>query len=97
MHLNWLAKIELRGAREPCNVVNVVVNYCCKRKMLKENGTEKTLGFFVTFLLLVTFQFGERTPWDPWLRLWGPDTVPYGKSSPVYCITFIKKLDEALR
>ena len=26
-----------------------------------------------------------------------PGTVPHGKSSPGYCITFIKRLDEGLR
>ena len=26
-----------------------------------------------------------------------PGTVPYGKSGPGYCITFMKKLDEGLR
>ena len=34
--------------------------------MLKETVTEEILGFFVTFLLLVTFQL--RSP-APWLRL----------------------------
>ena len=26
-----------------------------------------------------------------------PVTVPYGKSDPVYCITFMERLDECLR
>ena len=39
--------------------------------MLKETEIEKTVGFFVTFLSLVTFQSGgERAPAPPWLRLW---------------------------
>ena len=29
-------------------VVNMIVNYCCTQKMLKE--TEETIDFFVTFL-----------------------------------------------
>ena len=73
-------------------VVNIVVNYRIKRKMLKETETEKN-RLFVTFLSLVTFQLGGRRA--TWLRLWGP--VPYGKSSPGYCITFIKRLNEGLR
>ena len=32
--------------------VNIVVNYCCK---LKEAETEQTIGFYVSFLSLVTF------------------------------------------
>ena len=40
-------------------VVNIVVNYCCTQKMLKETETEETItGFFVTFLSLVAFQLG---------------------------------------
>ena len=35
--------------------------------MLKETETEKTIGFFVTFLSLVLFQLVEA---PPWLRLW---------------------------
>ena len=46
MHLNWLAKIELRGARGPCMFVNIVGNYRCKRKMLKETETEKQYTFY---------------------------------------------------
>ena len=61
MHFNWLAKTELRGGL----VVNIVVNYCCKRKMLEES--EETIGFFVTFLSLVTFPLGVggRAPCFP--------------------------------
>ena len=51
--LNWWTKIELRG--EPLTV-NIVANYCCKRKMLKETETGQTIGFFATFLSLVTLQ-----------------------------------------
>ena len=40
IHLIRLAKIELSGARGHCMVVNIVVNYRCKRKML-EVETEK--------------------------------------------------------
>ena len=34
-------------------------------------------------------------PPGSWLRLWG--SVPYRQSSPGYCITFMKRLDEGLR
>ena len=45
-------------------VFNIVVSYCCKRKMLKE--TEETMGFFVTFLSMVKFQLREtRAPCPP--------------------------------
>ena len=37
-------------------VVITVVNFSCKQKILKETETEKTIGFLVTFLSLVTFQ-----------------------------------------
>ena len=38
--------------------------------MLKETETEKTIGFFVPFLLLVAFQSEEaRAPLPSWLRL----------------------------
>ena len=36
IRLNWLAAIELRGPG--ALVFNIVVSYCCKRKMLKENN-----------------------------------------------------------
>ena len=49
-------------------VVNIVVTYCCTRKMLKES--EGTIGFFVTFLSLVAFQLNDPGPLAPlWLRL----------------------------
>ena len=39
--------------------------------MLKETETEEKIGFFVTFLSLVTFQLREdRAHCTPWLRLW---------------------------
>ena len=30
-------------------VVNIIVNYCCRQKMLKETKTDETIVFFVTF------------------------------------------------
>ena len=30
-------------------------------------------------------------------ELWAPGIVPYGKSGPGHCVTFIKRLDEDLR
>ena len=56
MRSNWLAKIDLRGPGPL--VFSIVVRYCCKRKMLKRTETEETIGFFVTFLSLMKFQFG---------------------------------------
>ena len=59
MHLNWLGKTELSGGWWSI----LFVNYCCKRKMLEETETEKTIGFFVTFLFLMTFQLRKvRAP-----------------------------------
>ena len=68
LHFSWLTKSEMSGSRPL--VVNIKGNYCCTivllcPKMLKE--TEKTIGFFVTFLSLVLFQLVEA---PPWLRLW---------------------------
>ena len=65
MHLNLLAKIELRG---PGSLIvklllcfTVVLLYA---KMLRETETEETIVFFVTFLSLVAFQLGLlRAPW----------------------------------
>ena len=54
VHLNWLAKIKLRGARGPWSsllLLVTVVSENCK----KETETEKTIGYFVTFLSLVKF------------------------------------------
>ena len=54
IHLNWLAKIELRGPGPPDCQIDV--NYCFTRvlllnaKMLKETEIEETIVFFVTFL-----------------------------------------------
>ena len=48
-----------------------MVNYCSKRvllyaKTLKETETEETIVFFVTFLSLVAFNWGEgRAPGPP--------------------------------
>ena len=36
--------------------------------MLKETKTEETIGFVVTFLSLMAFQFGEPLP-PLWIRL----------------------------
>ena len=52
IHFNWLAKIELSGGPGPL-VFNIVVNYCCRQKILKETETAGTIGFFVSFLSLV--------------------------------------------
>ena len=57
MHLNWFAKIQLRGGRGPWSSI-LFKNANRKRrtqKMLKETETEETIGFFATFLSLITF------------------------------------------
>ena len=59
--------MKLRG---PSPWINIIVNYCCTRvllyaKMPKETETEETIVFFVTFLSLVAFQFGELEPPGP--------------------------------
>ena len=46
VRLNWLAKIELRGARGPWSFILLLVTVVSE-KCLKE--TEETIGFFVTF------------------------------------------------
>ena len=53
-------------------VVNIIVNsYCahvrCTQKVLKETETKETVGFFVTFLLLLVFQLGGPRPPAPLL------------------------------
>ena len=57
-HLNWLAKIKMKGARAPW--ISIIVDYCCTcvllyAKMLKENETEEAKVFFVTILSLAAF------------------------------------------
>ena len=65
MHLNWLAKIELRGRDSWLSILLLIT-------VVRE--TEETIGFFVTFLSLVALQlegsgrFG-LLPFPPWLRL----------------------------
>ena len=55
--------------------VNIVVNFCCKQKMLKETETKQTVRFLVTFLSLVTFQLGGRAgSLVPWTSLSTPMT-----------------------
>ena len=70
MHLNWLAKIELRGPGPPDR--QIAVNYCFTRvlllytKMLKETETEETIGFFVTFFVIGGISIERRrAPWAP--------------------------------
>ena len=76
-------------------VVNMVVNYRCKRKMLKEAETKKQYTF-LSYFVIGDILIGRGWPPEPfWLRLWGP--VPCGKSIPGYCITFIKRLDQGMR
>ena len=68
MHLNWLAKIEGKEASGSLAADTVAI-YCCKRKVLKE--IEQTIGFFVTFLSLMTFQ---------WERGGAPAPSPLGNA-----------------
>ena len=69
IRLNWQIKIELRGGPGPV-VLNFVVSYCCKRKMLKRNWNWRNNRFFVTFLSLVKFQLGAGPLPPLWLRLY---------------------------
>ena len=50
-NLNWLAKIELRGTRDPWSSVlfTNAKRRRCTRKVLKETETEETIGVFSTF------------------------------------------------
>ena len=65
VRLNWLAKIELRGARGPWSSILLLVTVVSK-KCSKETETEETIGFLVTFLSLVKFQLrGTRAPCPP--------------------------------
>ena len=61
VRLNWLAKIELRGARRPWSSILLSVT-AVSEKCQKEIETEETIGFFVTFLSLVKFQLGGPAP-----------------------------------
>ena len=50
--------------------INIIAGYYCTRvlfyaKMLKKTETEETIVFFVTFLSLVGFQWGEAESPDP--------------------------------
>ena len=58
IRLNWLAKIELRGTRRPWCSILLISYTVVSEKCQKETETEETIGFFVTFLSLVKFQFG---------------------------------------
>ena len=62
IRLNWLAKIELRGARGPWSSVLLLVTVISK-KCSEETEIKETIGFFVTFLSLVKFQLrGAGSP-----------------------------------
>ena len=39
-------------------MVNIIVNYCCARNMLKEIETEQRIDFFVTFCCWWHFNWG---------------------------------------
>ena len=70
VRLNWLAKIELKGAWGPWSLILLLVAVVSE-KCIKETETEETIGFFVIFLSLVKFQLrGTRAPCPPpWLCL----------------------------
>ena len=44
--IDW-QKLNLEGPGPV--VVNIIVNYCCRQKMLKGTKTDETIDFFVTF------------------------------------------------
>ena len=50
---------------------NIVVTYCCKRKILKETETEETIDFCHIFVIGEISIGGGRAPWafPHWLRL----------------------------
>ena len=62
-HLNWLAKIKLKGPKPP--LINIIVNYFCTRVLLYAKMLKETIVFFVTFLSLVAFQLGGSGPLPP--------------------------------
>ena len=49
MHLNWLAKNELKGLGGM--VVKIIVNYLCAQKNAKEPETEQTIVFCHIFII----------------------------------------------
>ena len=66
--------------------------------MLKETETEKHRLFRHIFIVgVILIRRGCPPLATPMSERWAPGPVPYGKSGPGYCITFIKKLDENLR
>ena len=58
IRLNWLAKIEMSGARGPWSSILLLVTVASK-KCKKKTETKEAVGFFGTFLSLVKFQLGE--------------------------------------
>ena len=58
-HIDWLAKIELRGLGPPgrqyyCSLL--LYASMLKAKMLRETETEETIGFLVTFYHFTFYQ-----------------------------------------
>ena len=49
-------------------VVNIIVNYCCRQKMLKETETEETIVFFCHIFIIGSISIGGG-PAPLWLRL----------------------------
>ena len=64
IRLNWLAKIELRGARGPWSSVLLLVIVISKN-CSEETEIKETIGFFVTFLSLVKFKLRGAGPPPP--------------------------------
>ena len=54
----------MKGARGPYKVVNYIVNYCCKRKMLKEDKLKKKT-FLSHFYHWWHFDWGALDPPPP--------------------------------
>ena len=61
IRFNWLAKIEFRGPGPL--VVNIIVNYCCTQKMLKETETEETIVFFCQIFIIGSISIGGGPLW----------------------------------
>ena len=46
-------------------VVNIIIDYCCTRKMLKQTKTQEAIGFSFHFYHLCGISTGLETPPSP--------------------------------
>ena len=84
----------------------IVVIYCWTRvllyaKMLNDTEKHRLLCHILSLVYCCHFNWGGGPLAPPLATLvferWAPGTVPYGKSGPGYCITFIERWDEDQR